>query len=58
MYTSRGFMTGFQYTMLTGMADTLGLDIGFSGVYDRKDCWQMLSDSLVDIVAGEVFCFF
>lgn len=54
MYTSRGFMTGFQYTMLTGMADTLGLDIGFSGVYDRKDCWQMLSDSLVDIVAVNV----
>lgn len=51
MYTSKGFLTGFQYTMFTGLADTLGVDMGFAGVYERRDCWQMLADSTVDIVA-------
>lgn len=54
MYTAKGFLTGFQYTMLTGMADTLDIGMGFAGVYERRDCWQMLSDSLVDIVAVDV----
>lgn len=51
MYTGRGYLTGFQYSMLTALADSLDLGIGFSGVYEHRDCWQMLSDSLVDIVA-------
>ena len=51
MYTRQGFLTGFQYTMLTDFADAAGLRMGFSGVYAHRDCWQMLEDSLVDIVA-------
>lgn len=51
MYTSKGFLTGFQYTMLTAFADTLGCIMNFSGVYEHRDCWEMLSDRVVDIVA-------
>lgn len=51
MYTRKGFLTGFQYTMLTGFADTSRLKIGFSGVYEHRDNWQMLVDGLIDIIA-------
>lgn len=51
MYTSKGFLTGFQYTMLTAFADSLGMDMGFSGMYGHRDCWEMLSDHTVDVVA-------
>lgn len=54
MYTKKGFPFGFQYSMLTGFADTSGLKIGFSGVYEHRDSWQMLTDSLLDIIALNV----
>ena len=54
MYTSRGFAIGFQYTMLTSFADDAGLRMGFCGVYERRNCWQMLADSLADVVAVNV----
>lgn len=54
MYTSKGFLTGFQYTMLTAFADTAGVRMVFSGVYEKRDCWPMLLDSTIDAVAVDV----
>lgn len=54
MYTGKGFLTGFQYTMLTSMADTMNVRMGFSGVYERRNCWQMLEEGQVDMVAVSV----
>lgn len=54
MYTSMGFLTGFQYTMLTSMADSMDIRMGFSGVYEKRNCWQMLEDGQVDMVAVSV----
>lgn len=54
MYSSRGFLTGFQYTLLTGFADTLGCRMGITGVYEHENCWDMLSEGQVDIVAVSV----
>ena len=54
MYTGKGFLTGFQYTMLTSMADTMNVRMGFSGVYERRNCWQMLEEGQVDMVALSV----
>ena len=54
MYTSKGFLTGFQYTMLTAFADTAGVRMVFSGVYEKRDCWPMLLDSTIDAVAVDI----
>ena len=54
MYTGKGFLVGFQYTMLNAFADTVERSLGFTGVYGEKDCWRMLADSLVDIVAVDI----
>lgn len=51
MYTAKGFLTGFQYTLLTGFADSMDRSLGIMGMNRRHDCWTMLSDGLVDIVA-------
>ena len=55
MYTGKGFLVGFQYTMLNAFADTMERSLGFTGVYGEKDCWRMLADSLGDIVAVGMF---
>ena len=54
MYTAKGFLTGFQYTLLTGFADSMDRSLGIMGMNRRQDCWTMLSDGLVDIVAVDV----
>ncbi|HIZ87617.1 MAG TPA: transglycosylase SLT domain-containing protein [Candidatus Coprenecus pullistercoris] len=54
MYSSRGFLIGFQYTLLTGFADSLGRNMEFSGVYEHRDCWSLLAEGRVDIVAVSV----
>ena len=51
MYTSKGFLTGFQYTLLTGFADSLDCRLGIVGTSRHQSCWSMLSDGQVDIVA-------
>lgn len=50
IYASKGFLTGFQYTMLTAFADSLDMEMEFSGTYGHPDCWEMLSDHAVDLV--------
>ena len=54
MYTTRGFLTGFQYTLLTGFADSLDCRMGIVGTSRHQSCWSMLSDGQVDIVAVHV----
>ena len=54
MYTSKGFLTGFQYTLLTGFADSLDCRLGIVGTSRHQSCWSMLSDGQVDIVAVHV----
>lgn len=51
MYTSGGFRIGFQHELLTAFADSLGAGMNVTGVYERGDCWKMLADGDVDIVA-------
>ena len=51
MYTTRGFLTGFQYTLLAGFADSLDCRLGIVGTSRHQSCWSMLSDGQVDIVA-------
>ena len=54
MYTAKGFLIGFQYTLMTGFADSVDRSLGIMGMNRRHDCWTMLSDGLVDIVAASV----
>ena len=54
MYTTRGFLPGFQYTLLAGFADSLDCRLGIVGTSRHQSCWSMLSDGQVDIVAVHV----
>ena len=54
MYTSKGFLTGFQYTLLTGFADSLDSRLGIIGTGCHQNCWSLLSNGQVDIVAVHV----
>ena len=54
MYTSKGFLTGFQYTLLTGFADSLDIRLGIIGTGCHQNCWSLLSNGQVDIVAVHV----
>lgn len=51
IYATRGFLTGFQYMLLTGFADSVSRSMGIMGMSRHQNCWTMLSDGLVDIVA-------
>lgn len=51
MYSRSGFFAGFQYMMLSGFADTCGIDVDICSSHECGDYWSMLSDSLLDIVA-------
>ncbi|HIZ84915.1 MAG TPA: transglycosylase SLT domain-containing protein [Candidatus Coprenecus stercoravium] len=51
MYSNKGYLTGFQYTLLTGFADSLGREMNFAGIYRHEDSWKMLLDGEVDVVA-------
>lgn len=54
IYATRGFLTGFQYMLLTGFADSVSRSMGIMGMSRHQNCWTMLSDGLVDIVAVDV----
>lgn len=50
MYANNGFPLGFQYTMLSAMADSLGVSLEIAGAGMDPDCWDSLGKGVYDIV--------
>ena len=54
IYDENVYVSGFQYTLLSAMADTLGFNMMFDVEDNSVDRWRMLLSGEVDVLAMDV----